>query len=342
MLFRSEEDRRQFAEANSSRKLLPIGEARKRAPALSFEGDSAPAEPKVPGITVYRNVSIAKLRRYIDWTPFFSIWGLKGKYPDILKSEEFGTEAAKLMKDAEAFLKDAEEKGTIAARAVVGLFRAFSRGDDIIAETEEGGTELFSMLRQQHDREECCSLSDFIAPEKSGVRDWVGVFALSAGFGSDELVKAYKDDSNEYGSILTRAVCDRLTEAFAEYLHQEVRVRLWGYEPEGEPAMDDLLAGKYRGIRPAPGYPPCPNHSLKRHIWHILDVEERTGIKLTETGAMWPVASVSGFYFSHPGSKYFSVGKIGRDQLEDYAARNGVSAEEAEKELEPVLGYNRS
>ena len=186
------------------------------------------------------------------------------------------------MKDAEAFLKDAEEKGTIAARAVVGLFRAFSRGDDIIAETEEGGTELFSMLRQQHDREECCSLSDFIAPEKSGVRDWVGVFALSAGFGSDELVKAYKDDSNEYGSILTRAVCDRLTEAFAEYLHQEVRVRLWGYEPEGEPAMDDLLAGKYRGIRPAPGYPPCPNHSLKRHIWHILDVEERKSISASE------------------------------------------------------------
>ena len=337
-----EEDRRQFAEANSSRKLLPIGEARKRAPALSFEGDFAPAEPMVPGITVYRNVSIAKLWRYIDWTPFFSIWGLKGKYPDILKSAEFGTEAGKLMKDAEAFLKDAEEKGTIAARAVVGLFRAFSRGDDIIAETEDGGTELFSMLRQQHDKDECCSLSDFIAPEKSGAKDWIGVFALSAGFGSDEIVKRCKDDSNEYGAILTRAVCDRLTEAFAEYLHQEVRVRLWGYEAEGNASADDLLAGKYRGIRPAPGYPPCPNHSLKRHIWHILDVEERTGIKLTETGAMWPVASVSGFYFSHPGSKYFSVGKIGRDQLEDYAARNGVSDEEAEKELEPVLGYNRS
>ena len=245
------------------------------------------------------------------------------------------------MKDADAFLKEAEEKGTIAARAVVGLFRAFSRGDDIIAETDEGGTELFSMLRQQHDREECCSLSDFIAPESSGARDWIGVFALSAGFGSDEIVKNYKADSNEYGAILTRAVCDRLTEAFSEYLHREVRERLWGYEAEGSISADDLLSGKYRGIRPAPGYPPCPNHSLKRHIWHILDVEERTGIKLTETGAMWPVASVSGFYFSHPGSKYFSVGKIGRDQLEDYAARNGVSEEAAEKELEPVLGYNR-
>jgi 5-methyltetrahydrofolate--homocysteine methyltransferase len=297
-------------------------------------------------VHVLENYDLAELRDYIDWQPFFNAWEMKGKFPDILNSPTAGETARKLYDDANEMLDRIISEKWLTATGVYGFFPAASDGDDIITFTDESRTErgpVLHQLRQQGKHREGVpnrSLADFVAPLTSGLADHVGGFAVTAGIGLEERVLAFKADHDDYDAILLEALADRLAEAFAERLHQRVRKEFWGHAAEEALSQDDLLHERYTGIRPAPGYPACPDHTEKLTLWQLLDAESATGIRLTESMAMWPGASVSGVYYSHPQSQYFVVGRLGRDQVADYAARKGWTLAEAERWLSPNLGYD--
>ncbi|MDP5254367.1 MULTISPECIES: methionine synthase [unclassified Vibrio] len=302
-----------------------------------------PPSPAKPGVHVYDNMSVSTLREYIDWTPFFMTWGLVGKYPTILKHEEVGQEAQRLFDDANALLDRVESEGLLKASGLCGLFPAASVGDDIEVYCDETRSEvahrLFN-LRQQTEKPKGYNycLSDYIAPKASGQLDWIGAFAVTGGIGERELADAYKAAGDDYNAIMIQAVADRLAEAFAEYLHEKMRTDIWGYAADENLSNDELIREKYQGIRPAPGYPACPEHTEKATLWQMLNVEETIGMSLTSSYAMWPGASVSGWYFSHPESRYFAIAGIQQDQVESYAQRKGWSLEEAERWLGPNIG----
>ncbi len=304
-----------------------------------------PPRPKQTGVQYFENYSLEEIREYIDWTPFFSTWMLKGKYPKIFDNPTIGKEAKKLFEEANEVLDKVIRENLFQANGVIGLFPANAKGDDVILyEDDSRHKELteFHFLRQQGkkgDNIPNLSLADFIAPVESGKKDYLGGFAVSTGFGAKELAEQYEKDHDDYMAIMIKAVADRLAEAFAELLHQKVRTTFWGYVPEESLDNEALIKESYRGIRPAPGYPACPDHTEKPILFDLLDVTAKTGIELTESMAMWPAASVSGFYFSHPESKYFGLGKIYEDQVQDYAQRKDMTVEEVEKWMAPVLGY---
>jgi len=324
--------------------LVPLSTARENAIPISFE-NYTPVMPKKLGVTVINELDLNVVRNYIDWTPFFTTWQLSGKYPLILKHEAVGEEATKLFKDANAMLDDVIQNKKIKAKAVFGLFPAHRQQDDLVLYNDDKRVkELITLhqLRQQTKKPEgqynrC--LSDYIADKDSGINDYMGAFAVSAGFGVDDLVKVYDDDNDAYNSILLKAVADRLAEASAEYLHEQVRKEYWGYARNENLANDDLIREKYQGIRPAPGYPACPEHTEKGLLWELLKVEENIGMELTSSYAMWPGAAVSGWYFAHPDCKYFAVAKVAKDQIENYAKRKNMTLEQAERWLSANLDY---
>ena len=291
------------------------------------------------------SANIETLRHYIDWTPFFMTWSLAGKYPRILQDEVVGEEAQRLFADANAMLDQLSRDGTLNPRGVVGLFPANRVDDDIEIYTDESRTEILQVshhLRQQTEKTDFPNycLADFVAPKSSGKADYLGAFAVTGGLEEDALAAAYDAQHDDYNKIMLKALADRLAEGFAEYLHEQVRKTIWGFAPDESLSNEELIRENYRGIRPAPGYPACPEHTEKATIWQLLDVEARTGMKLTESFAMWPGAAVSGWYFSHPDSKYFAVAQLQRDQVEDYARRKGMPVSEVERWLAPNLGYD--
>jgi 5-methyltetrahydrofolate--homocysteine methyltransferase len=285
---------------------------------------------------------------YIDWTPFFQTWELTGRYPAILRDETVGEAARSLFDDAQAMLGRLIEERWLTASGVVGFFPAATvgAGDDVAIYADESRREavrVLHFLRQQNekpaDRHNLC-LADFVAPQSTGLQDHVGAFAVTAGLGIDSKLAEFEARHDDYSAILLKALADRLAEAFAEWLHARVRREFWAYAPDEQLDSEALIAERYRGIRPAPGYPACPDHTEKRALFDLLEAERHTGIHLTESYAMWPTAAVSGFYFSHPDSTYFAVGKVGRDQVEDYARRKNMALDEAERWLAPILGYD--
>ncbi|MGV2870959.1 methionine synthase [Colwellia sp. E150_009] len=328
--------------------LITLEDARGNATKVDFDNHT-PKKPNKLGVTVLDSLDLNKVRNYIDWTPFFTTWQLSGKYPLILKHEVIGEEARKLFNDANNMIDDVINNKKITAKAVFGLFPANSDVDDIEVYSTDSDNEdrtktimRLQQLRQQSKKpskqfNRC--LSDYIAPKGSGVNDYIGAFAVSSGFGVDELVKAYDAKHDTYNMILIKAVADRLAEASAEYLHEKVRKEYWGYAPDEDLDNDALIRESYQGIRPAPGYPACPEHTEKGLLWELLNVEENIGMKLTSSYAMWPGAAVSGWYFSHPESKYFAVAKLAKDQVLDYAARKGMTIEQAERWLSANLDY---
>ena len=325
---------------------LTIEEARRRHHASDWPR-YLPVRPACPGETTFDGYPLDEIARYIDWTPFFQTWELKGRYPDILRDPAVGTEATKLFRDAQALLERIVREGLLTARGAVGLYPANAiEGDDIEIYSDEsrhGVRAVLRMLRQQNEKppgRPNLALSDYIAPKASGVADWIGAFAVTTGHGVDELVKEFEAKHDDYNAIMAKALADRLAEAFAERLHQRVRQEFWGYAKDEALPNEDLIAEKFRGIRPAPGYPACPDHTEKRTLFELLDVTERTGIALTESCAMWPAAAVSGWYIAHPDAHYFGVGRIGKDQVTDYARRKGMTLKETERWLAPILNYD--
>ena len=297
-------------------------------------------------IRVLRDQDLSVLRRYIDWQPFFNAWEMKGAFPDILNNPSSGPAARKLYDDAQEMLDTMIEEKWIRAHGVVGFFPASSIGDDVEVYLGHDRSEVHATLRhlrqqgQHRDGVPNRSLADYVAPKDSGLRDHVGAFAVTAGDGVTERVTAFREELDDYNAILLESLADRLAEAFAERLHERVRKELWGYAPDEQLDNVGLIKEQYDGIRPAPGYPACPEHTEKQTLWELLDVEKHTGIQLTESMAMWPGASVSGFYYSHPQSQYFVVGRLNRDQVADYAERKGWTLAEAERWLSPNLGYD--
>jgi 5-methyltetrahydrofolate--homocysteine methyltransferase len=335
--------RRRRSDRRGARDLLPIEEARARAHRIDWS-TYLPPVPVSPGAREIDSVSIAELRGYIDWTPFFQAWELSGKYPAILDDDTVGAQARSLYDDAQAMLDRFESGGVVRVAALVGLYPANAVGDDVHLFVDESRDEVRAVihgLRQQFakgERANVC-LSDFVAPLESGRADWVGAFAVTAGLGAHELAGSLEAEHDDYGAILVKALTDRLAEALAERAHQIVRTELWGYAPDEGLDNDALIGERFVGIRPAPGYPACPDHTEKRTLFELLDVERRIGVALTESCAMTPAASVSGWYIAHPDAYYFGVGRIGRDQVRDYATRKGWSLVEAERWLAPNLGY---
>jgi 5-methyltetrahydrofolate--homocysteine methyltransferase len=307
--------------------------------------DYIPSKEPLQFVKTFHDYDLGELREYIDWQPFFNAWELKGRYPDILNHPTSGEAARKLWDDAQRMLDQLVAERWLRATAVLGLFPANSLGDDIEIYTDEkraGVRATLHELRQQSEHREGVphrSLADFVAPKDTGLRDYIGAFAVTAGLGSGEKIAQFKADLDDYSAIMLEALADRLAEAFAERLHERVRTEFWGYAPDEDLDNTGLLKEQYDGIRPAPGYPACPEHTEKQTLWDLLDVKTNTGIELTESMAMWPGASVCGVYFSHPQSQYFVVGRLGRDQVEDYARRKGWTTAEAEKWLAPNLGY---
>ncbi|GAB2709465.1 methionine synthase [Aliiglaciecola aliphaticivorans] len=300
-----------------------------------------PPVPKSLGVQTV-SVELSELVDYIDWTPFFLTWSLAGKYPRILDDEVVGEEAKKLFHDATTMLQKLCDSGRLSAKGVVGIFAANRVGDDVeiyADDSRQSTIQVAHHLRQQTEKPKGFNycLSDYIAPKASKKADYIGAFAVTAGIGEDELAQAYIDDGDDYNGIMVKAIADRLAEAFAEYLHAKVRKEIWGYAADEQLTNDDLIREKYQGIRPAPGYAACPEHTEKQVIWDLLDAENATGMKLTESYAMWPGAAVSGWYFSHPDARYFAVAQIQQDQLEDYAQRKGWTLEYAQKWLAPNL-----
>ncbi|WES91118.1 methionine synthase [Dickeya fangzhongdai] len=322
---------------------VALGVARDNAMPIDWDSYTPPVAHRLGVQPV--SASIETLRHYIDWTPFFMTWSLAGKYPNILEDEVVGEEAKRLFADANAMLDTLSANGTLNPRGVVGLFPANRVGDDIEIYTDERRTEVLTVshhLRQQTEKTDFPNycLADFVAPKTSGKPDYFGAFAVTGGLEEDELAAQWEAQHDDYNKIMLKALADRLAEAFAEYLHERVRKVHWGYAPNENLGNDELIRENYQGIRPAPGYPACPDHTEKATIWQLLDVDNTVGMKLTESYAMWPGASVSGWYFSHPDSKYFAVAQIQRDQVEDYAARKSLPIDEVERWLAPNLGYD--
>jgi 5-methyltetrahydrofolate--homocysteine methyltransferase len=330
--------------ARQTTKLVPYAAA--CAKRWTTDWATAPIEtPAFLGTRVLESVPLPELIPFIDWSPFFLSWELKGKYPAILDDAVVGTEARKLHRDALTMLDEIVRDGALTAKGVYGFFAANAAGDDIVLFTDESRTTEFGRvhtLRQQWERkgqDVFHALADFVAPHESGRADYIGAFACTTGHGCDELCRRYDRDHDDYSSILAKALADRLAEAFAEWLHARVR-REWGYGLREQLTTEDFIEERYRGIRPAPGYPACPDHTEKRSLFTWLDAERAAGMMLTESCAMLPAASVSGLYFAHPESRYFAVDRITREQVESYAARKGMPVAEVERWLAPNLGYD--
>ena len=323
---------------------ITLEEARKNKLIINW-GEETVEIPVEQGVKVFSGFPLEQIRKYIDWTPFFITWELKGKYPEILKSEKYGVEAKKLYDDANQLLDRIVSEKLLRANAVTGIFPANSFEDDIEIYTDDqrkGISVILHTLRQQYQKDKSNSnlaLADFIAPKESGVNDYIGAFALTTGLGIEKLIDEFQNKHDDYNSIMVKAVADRLAEAFAELLHEKIRKEIWGYTPDEEFTIEQLLHEKFTGIRPAPGYPAQPDHTEKLSIWKLLDVEKNTSITLTENLAMYPAASICGFYIANRHSKYFNVGKISKEQVEDYKKRKGLSLSETERWLKPVLNY---
>jgi 5-methyltetrahydrofolate--homocysteine methyltransferase len=358
--------RTRHAAKSTERPLVSIEKARERRTPIDWSGYRPPVphlvaqqekellrrQSGVPSRSVtqfvrtFSDYSIEELRQYIDWGPFFLAWEMKGRFPDILHNPATGETATKLFEDANRMLDRIIEEKWLRANGVIGLFPANSVGDDIEVYTDESresvATTLHTLRQQGQHRDGVPNraMADFVAPRDSGLSDHIGAFAVTAGLGAQDKITEFKAAMDDYSAILLEALADRLAEAFAERMHERVRHEFWGYAPDEHLRSDDLIAERYVGIRPAPGYPACPDHTEKELLWDLLKVREKTGIELTESMAMWPGAAVSGWYFSHPQSQYFVVGRIGRDQVEDYAGRKGWTLAEAERWLAPNLGYN--
>jgi 5-methyltetrahydrofolate--homocysteine methyltransferase len=326
-----------YLNRSRDKNFLTIEQARANKLQLDWS-NYTPAQPNFIGTKTVA-VTIADLVNYIDWTPFFNSWELYGKYPAILSDEVVGEQATSLFADAQKMLTQLIDENWLTAKGILGIFPANTINDDDIQLTTENGQPItFLTLRQQAQKTAGApnmALADFIAPKESGIQDYMGCFCVTTGFGIEEKATAFEKGLDDYNSILIKALGDRLAEAFAEYLHEKVRKEIWGYASDENLSNQDLIAENYKGIRPAPGYPACPDHLEKATLWHLLDVENVIGVKLTESMAMWPASSVSGYYFAHPESKYFGLGKIKKDQIEDYAKRRNISLEQAEKWLAP-------
>jgi 5-methyltetrahydrofolate--homocysteine methyltransferase len=334
------------ARGEEGKQRLPLADARANALRLNWSGDYRPPAPPALGAQRLADIPLAELIDVIDWTPFFATWELNGKFPAILNDPQTGEAARGLFADAQDMLRQITAERWFTARAVIGLWPANSEGDDILVFADESRTTpvaVLHTLRQQLPRREGranVALADFVAPRASGLADYIGAFAVTAGLGEEAVVERFKGLNDDYSAIMAKALADRLAEALAERLHQRVRKEFWAYSPDEGLSNSDLIAEKYRGIRPAPGYPAQPDHSEKATLFRLLDGERQLGVRLTESFAMWPGASVCGFYFSHPESYYFGVGRIERDQVEDYARRKAWTFEQAEKWLAPILNYD--
>jgi 5-methyltetrahydrofolate--homocysteine methyltransferase len=332
--------------AHSAPKLsiVSLEAARKKRTPITWRAEDLPA-PSFTGVRVLNDFPLATLREFIDWSPFFHTWGLKGIYPRILEHPEHGAQARQVFNEGTALLDAIIEKNLITARGVYGFFPAGAVSDDVelyADDKREKVLERFHFLRQQSNKEggeTCRSLADFIAPRETGLRDHIGAFAVTSGIGLKELCDRFRAENDDYNAIMAEALADRLAEAFAECLHKRVREE-WGYGCKERLSIADLIQEKYRGIRPAAGYPACPDHTEKGPLWRLLDVAANTGMQITESFAMWPGSSVSGLYFAHPESRYFSLGKIDRDQVADYSERKGMSVAEVERWLGQNLNYD--
>jgi len=330
----------------TDRKLASIEDARENAPQFDWSSYEPP-RPAFEGVKVFDDYPLDELVDYIDWTPFFQTWEMKGKFPDILEDDKVGEEATKLYNDARAMLERIVNEKWLKAAGVIGFWPANRVGDDLEVYSPEDGSpmKMLHHIRQQrpvdpNKDKPNMALSDFVAPKDSGKSDWIGGFAVTTGLGIDEHVKKFEDDHDDYSSIMLKALADRLAEAFAEHMHERVRKEYWGYAPDEDLSNQDLIKERYQGIRPAPGYPACPDHTEKGTLWELLEAEANAGVQLTDHYAMFPAAAVSGLYFSHPDSAYFGVGKMGEDQVKDLAQRKGMDKEDMEKVLTQVLNYN--
>jgi 5-methyltetrahydrofolate--homocysteine methyltransferase len=335
-----------------AKSMLSFSQASRNAFALDWNNYKV-QKPSFLGIRVYEDFPIEALVKYIDWSPFFHSWEIKGKYPDVFDNPTYGQEARHLFDDANALLQSVIQNKWLTAKATIGMFPANSVGEDIevyhfeesngmVREDRNKVNYVLHHLRQQNKKADGLpnySLADFIAPKDTGLQDYIGSFVVSAGFGTDELAEKFEADHDDYRSILIKALSDRLAEALAEKMHETVRQKLWGYDPAEQLSNEQLIREKYRGIRPAPGYPACPDHLEKKTLFDMLRIRDNIGVELTESLAMYPAASVSGWYFSNPASRYFAVNRILKDQVVDYARRKEMSVSEIEKWLSPVLGY---
>lgn len=335
------EFREKFLNRQVEKDYVSIEEARENKFKIDWKNEEI-FTPNQLGITVVENQDLKELLPFIDWSPFFRSWDLHGKYPQILEDEVVGTQAKELFKDAQVILKRILDEKLLTAKAIFGIFKANSNETDDILVFDENNQQkaTFITLRQQAQRskgKDYLALSDFIAPQNSGKTDYVGAFCVTTGFGTDELAQEYEKANDDYNAIMVKALADRFAEAYAEFLHKKVRTEYWGYANQENLTNEELIAEKYKGIRPAPGYPACPDHLEKHTIWDLLKVEENIGVYLTESLAMFPTASVSGYYFGSPHAKYFGLGKIAEDQLKDYSIRKGISLQEARKWLNPNL-----
>jgi len=341
---RADYDAVRKAHVSQRLKLVSIQTARSRRTPIEWRAEDL-SVPEFTGVRVLDNFPLACLREYIDWTPFFHTWELKGVYPRILDDVKQGAQARQLFTEAKALLDKIVEEKLLTARAVYGFFAAGAVCDDVEFYTDTSRAQVLAtlcFLRQQAEKnaaEPCRSLADFIAPKSTGLADHIGAFAVTSGIGLKELCDRFKAEHDDYNAIMAEALADRLAEAFAEALHKRVRDE-WGYGREERLSKDDMIREKYRGIRPAPGYPACPDHTEKATVWRLLDVEANIGMQLTESFAMWPGSSVSGLYFAHPEARYFSLGKIDRDQVADYHQRKGMTVAEVERWLSPNLNYD--
>jgi len=344
-----EKTRNDYLNRVETRKLASIENARARKTKVDWKSEKI-GKPNFLGIRTFENITLAELVPYIDWTPFFHTWQIKGTYPRLLTDETYGKQAAELFNDAQKLLKEIVAKNVFKTKAVVGIFPANSVGDDIEIysdETRKKVINVFHTIRQQIEPNSADkplqALSDFIAPKESNpestIKDYLGAFAVTTGHGVEEFAKIFEKKNDDYNSIMAKALADRLAEAFAEYMHAKVRHETWGYAADEKITIDEMIHEKYQGIRPAPGYPAQPDHTEKPTLWKLLDVEKNTGIKLTESYAMWPASSVSGLYFASPHANYFSVAKIGEDQLIDYAKRKNMAVDLMKKWLSPILDY---
>jgi 5-methyltetrahydrofolate--homocysteine methyltransferase len=329
--------------AKRDQPLRSLEEARRRKPKLDWKG-YAPPRPAFTGVRAFDPWPLADIVPFIDWSPFFAAWEMTGTYPRIFDNPTRGAEARRLFDDAQRLLDRIVREELLTARAVFGFFPANAVGDDVELYTDDSRTGLLTTLhtlRQQSERPDDQphqALADYVAPRESGVADYVGAFAVTAGIGIESVLDEFERDHDDYSAIMTKALADRLAEGLAEALHKRAREE-WGYGRDENLSTDELIRERYRGIRPAPGYPACPDHTEKRLLFNLLDAERRAGIRLTETFAMLPAASVSGFYFSHPQARYFTVGRLDRDQVLDYARRKGLPLADVERWLGPNLNY---
>jgi len=336
--------REAHANKKSDKRFVTIEEARAGKFQISLDGDVAP-KPAFTGTKVFENFPLEELLPYIDWTPFFHTWELRGSYPKIFDDKFVGVEAKKLFDDAQVLMKRIVDEKLFTAKGVIGFWPANAVGDDIELYTDESRSTVLNRihtLRQQAEKvknDPYYALSDFIAPKESGVPDYFGGFAVTTGLGCDELVAEFEADHDDYNSIMAKALADRLAEAFAEKMHELVRKEYWGYAKSEQLSNADLIKEEYQGIRPAPGYPACPDHTEKTTLFELLKAEDNANMHLTESLAMLPAASVSGFYFAHPQARYFGLGKISKDQVEDYAVRKNMPLEDIERWLGPNINY---